>query len=693
MEVFVAPGSNSNGDGSRARPFGTVEQARDHLRTWRLQSAKNDQAKQALERSQPTITLLDGTLQIHTTIEFDSRDDGFILRAAEGCQPRLIGGVLFTKPQLLPLQDEALLAQLPTDSARAAVRVIHLPKSVTFHGPVHRGMGAATVAVGSEVFVDGVAYQLARWPNEGFAKLDEVLDKGSIPRNRAEDIAPELREKGPERGGRFRSSMVGTERLTRWAKAENAWAMGYWFHDWAEEQLPIESIDTKIGAIQLGLPHRYGLKTGSSFYVTNLLEELDSVGEYYIDRAGSRLLLWPANDVDEEGGSIKEIIVSTLGKPLLRAKGTQGLELEGLSFEGTRGTAVRIDDGKGIRINHCRITNTGMSGIRLQGLNCAILSCEIRNIGATGVNLSGGDRQTLQPGRNRLENTRIHAFGRLYRTYQPAAQVSGVGQIVVGNEFAHAPHSAIIFSGNEHLIEGNEIFDVLRETGDSGAIYCGRDWTMHGNRIVGNFIHHLGGTDGRWQNAIYLDDMASGIEVAHNVIWKCHWGMLIGGGRDVSLRQNALIDCDLGISFDARGVGWMAKHIADPTTSTLHKRLAELPISAEPWASRYPTLSGYLDDRFGRPVGSEVEGNQFYATPFGKVTDRDCVRVDGNREHPEIPWWILGEEYVTTGERNGERKTEVLAPALPNEIVGRLAAHTQTGATNPPTTAKPEGGN
>jgi hypothetical protein len=79
----------------------------------------------------------------------------------------------------------------------------------------------------------------------------------------------------------------------------------------------------------------------------------------------------------------------------------------------------------------------------------------------------------------------------------------------------------------------------------------------------------------------------------------------------------------------------MAKAIADPEKSTLHQRLRAVPIDREPWASRYPTLRGYLTDRFGRPANGVVAGNVFMATPLGTVADRECVRVEGNAEVKE----------------------------------------------------------
>ncbi|MDF1799423.1 MAG: DUF4838 domain-containing protein [Planctomycetota bacterium] len=687
-EVFVAPDAAPGGDGSAERPLASIEAARDLLRASGALPWDGDGPR-------PILQLLPGTFELERGLVLDERDRGLLLTSEPVGATRLIGGRRLDAAEaraLDPARDAAWLARLPTDAARAAVRGLDLPHGLALVGPGQRGVGSAGGPVRSEVFVNGQALTPARWPNDGFAKLGEVLDTGSIPRNRAADIPAAERETDPDRGGVFRPQGVSRERLARWASADEPWAMGYWFHDWADEQLPIAKVDVAAGSIQLAGPHRYGLKAGTSFYVTNLIEELDQPGEYHLDRAARQLFVWLPEGEDassagrsdsaeggDAGGSNEahppELILSSLAEPLLSIEASRGIEVSGLHLGATRGAALVATDCDGVRVESCVVQNTGTDGIRLRGTNNGVYRCDLADIGATGVNLNGGDRASLMPGNNVLSQSRIRYFGRLYRTYQPAAQLGGVGQQVLGNELGHAPHSAIIFGGNEHLIEGNEIFDVLRETGDSGAIYCGRDWTMHGTRIAANFIHHLGGTDGRWQNAIYLDDMASGIEVTDNLIWRAHWGMLVGGGRDLDIHGNTFIECDLGIRFDARGVGWMAKHIADPATSTLHKRLFAMPIESEPWASRYPSLQHYLTDRFGRPAGSRLADNTFIATKLGPVDDRGCVEVTGTVELSERPAWLDPSSFVEAGPRLGERASgsAVLGADLASQRIQRTS--------------------
>ena len=60
----------------------------------------------------------------------------------------------------------------------------------------------------------------------------------------------------------------------------------------------------------------------------------------------------------------------------------------------------------------------------------------------------------------------------------------------------------MLYGGNEHLFELNEVYRVVMETGDAGAFYTGRDWTTQGNVLRHNFIHDLGGGDAKHVNTM-----------------------------------------------------------------------------------------------------------------------------------------------------------------------------------------------
>jgi parallel beta-helix repeat protein len=536
-----------------------------------------------------------------------------------------------------------VLTRVP-EEARAHVRAWRLPAGARARlaGPVHSGHGVETPAVHSELFVGGTALTLARWPNidehGGFAAIGSLVDPGSAPRNGWDDVPLERRVTEPARGGVF--VPADGARPARWAGEPDAWALGFWNWDWSHEQLPIAKVDATSGAVTLAMPHTYGLAQRGKFFVRNVLSELDSEGEYWIDRGEGIVYAWlPA------GAAESECAVSLLGEPMLVLDRVRGAEIRGISFECTRGAVISARSCEGVRIESCAFANTGTRAVALDGHANTLARCAFRDIGGTGVLLTGGDRPTLARGDSAVEDCTFRECGRVLRSYSPAVVVEGVGNRVSHCAITRHPHIALWFRGNDHLVEANEFSEVVYETGDAGAVYVGRDWTAQGTVIRGNLFHDIRGSDARFQNAVYLDDMSSGITVEDNVFVRCNWGVLVGGGRDNTLRRNTFVSCAKAVSWDARGVGWMAKEIEDPSTSTLLRTYAAMPVSSDVWKSRYPNLGDYLTFDFGRPVRGVLAESRLIGTPIGRIDDRERVRETGTTSEA-VEGAILAERCV-----------------------------------------------
>ena len=328
---------------------------------------------------------------------------------------------------------------------------------------------------------------------------------------------------------------------------------GYWAWDWANSYERVAALDREQRLIKTAPPHGlYGFRKGQRFYFLNVLEELDQPGEWFLDRAAGVLYFWPPNGPGES--SSVAATLSLLDQPLLRLSGVSHVTFQGLTLEATRADAVVIQGGTGNRIRGCTIRNIGNWAVRIEGgTGHGVVDCDIFDTGDGGVSLSGGDRQTLAPGGHFVENCHFARQGRWSKCYVPAVLMSGVGLRASHNLIHDHPHCAILFGGNEHLIEFNEIHHIALETGDVGAIYTGRDWTCRGNRIRHNFIHHTGGV-GMGSMGVYMDDCVSGTEVFGNVFYKVHWAMFIGGGRDHRVENNLFVDCDPAVRMDGRGL-------------------------------------------------------------------------------------------------------------------------------------------
>jgi hypothetical protein len=182
--------------------------------------------------------------------------------------------------------------------------------------------------------------------------------------------------------------------------------------------------------------------------------------------------------------------------------------------------------------------------------------------------------------------------------------LSGVGLRASHNLIHDHPHCAILFDGNEHLIEFNEIHHIALETGDVGAIYAGRDWTCRGNCIRHNFIHHTGGV-GMGSMGVYMDDCVSGTEVFGNVFYKVQRAMFIGGGRDHRVQNNLFVNCDPAVQVDGRGLDkspvWF-----NMVYDSMQKRLGAVP--RDLYRTRYPAIAD-LDRYYANSDGVPPENN------------------------------------------------------------------------------------
>jgi parallel beta-helix repeat protein len=262
----------------------------------------------------------------------------------------------------------------------------------------------------------------------------------------------------------------------------------------------------------------------------------------------------------------------------------------------------------------CTVANVAGSGISIRGgFRNKVRSCDLFNLGAAGIQMSGGDLKSLTPAEHGAVNNHIHHYGLFQRTYAPGIGASGCGQIVRNNCIHDAPHNAILYSGNEHLFERNEIYRVVMETGDSGAFYSGRDWTSQGNQLRHNYIHDLGADNPEHVNTmgVYLDDCDSGDTIEGNVFYRAGRAIMIGGGRDNKVINNLVIDCPIGLHLDSRGMSWKQWNNPDFPGWNLEEKAEKLNYRNPPWSVRYPNLANIMNDSPREPLHNVIQRNIF----------------------------------------------------------------------------------
>ena len=292
------------------------------------------------------------------------------------------------------------------------------------------------------------------------------------------------------------SFTLTTNRAARWTQAPDAWVHGYFAYPWADDHLPVASVDAATGAVTVTGAPLGGLNAfvqaggPSPVYAYNLLEEITQPGEWYVDRAAGMLYLWPPADLARH-----TLVASVLSAPLVTVTGASHVTIQEVTLEATRSQLVVIQgDSSHVEVVGCTLRDAGeVAGEVVDGTQNVFDGDLVYAAGEDGVDLAGGDRVTLTPGKNAVENSappRLRAVGGV--VHASAVRLGGDGNVVAHDVILSSPHAAVLFyESRQSVIAYNDIYGVLGFTSDAGAIYSYADWGSYGNLIEYNFIHDI----------------------------------------------------------------------------------------------------------------------------------------------------------------------------------------------------------
>lgn len=600
-EFHVALNGKDSNPGTEKKPFATLLQARDAIRAL----PKTERAKGV------TVWIHEGRYATDKTWTFEANDSGteqapIVYRAREKDTVVFDGGISLKTSDWTPVKDPAILTRLP-EEARGKVMQLDLKAYgiKTFDPLGVTGMAASSLfrlnivpemPGAYELFCNDQELQLARWPNTGYARMGKVVNPGAAPRfwlddNKGRKDYIPLEKRDPKDVPVF---MYGDARHANWADAEDAW-VHVWNNFFADMTLPVRKIDTEAGTVTLEYPLGYGLreqydKTPKRYYVFNLLEEIDQPGEWYLNRTTSMLYCWPPVAMKDA-----RFVLSQASLPVFVLKDVSHMTLRGITIAyGRAEQAIHITGGQGVVIDGFTIKNLRRSAVKIEGgKGHKVVNCHIFNTGTGGIYLEGGDRKTLTPAGHLAENNHIHDVSRIQKSYSEAIALHGVGNVARHNKIHGSEHAVMLWKGNDHLIEYNEIFDAVRTGSDMGAIYTGRDITCLGIVIRYNYFHDIGNPSGGYgTQAIFLDDGTSGHHIYGNVFFKAGSNASVkyhGGTRNI-LENNIFIGRPPAAILTIAGWGRRFPSMLRGS-KTIMDRLNEIDPNSPPWSERWPWLA------------------------------------------------------------------------------------------------------
>lgn len=528
-KLYVATNGSDSNDGSENSPFATVAKAKDTI--------KSMNASNSLPEGGVTVYLRGGTYYMDEGMTFTKEDSGkegsvITYTAYPGEAVTISGQIPLEKSWFKAADDDAKKIMLDKNAADKVLMVDLKEHGITDYGELstrgyhyfNKGRYAQ-----AELIVNDENQTLARYPNEGSMSVPtDNVDSDSFGFKYTDD------------------------RVSKWKDAKDAYIVGTISINYENNTYPIDKIDPskKLLTVKEGRINTY--YTNGWFFGENLLEELDTVGEYYIDRDNGKLYYYAPSDFTSGN---YDIGLTTLKTPIFNFNGAEYVTVSNITMKGGRGYAVLgtsagysipsfkewmvdirgadvnganfkkgsgssvyiadldkytdsqvfpghvwdgfVDEGNGvnnIEVKNCNIFNFGSGAIIMNGTNVHLDNNHIKNIGGTAVYLRGGDLETLTPSGNEIMNNNIHRVGYLQKAYVPAIAMHGVGIHVAYNDLYDAPHCIFNYHGNDHIIEYNKIHDAVKECLDMDAIYTRNEYVpqWRGSVIRNNYIYNIG---------------------------------------------------------------------------------------------------------------------------------------------------------------------------------------------------------
>ena len=615
-QINISPsGSDTAGDGSKSRPYKTLAKAKD--------------AVAKAQAGDFEIVVAPGEYEFSQGVEFfgapfKGKSVSIVGQSSDGKKPRFVGGVKIPSSELKKVTDKSVLAKVPSERDGVLYSIDLKKHGLTNYGKMHqRGFGSPSRPTPMEAFLDGNPLTLAQYPNDGTRmEIGKVLDPGF---RRSIAAGQGAYKPKPDKNIRGATFECDNPRLGRWASAPDAYISGFPSAGWAYDEIKIKKIDPSSKTITLETPHCYGVYSNNpkgldmkdpaswvagmdvcvrGFKVTNLIEELDADGEYYIDRDNGIFYVVlknrPAGDVP--------FYFSVIDSPFVSLKDVDNFKIKNLDMSAARNYAINARDCSGLSIEDCDI-HSGGRGIQITGTSQSkrnkISRCKIYDLAYSGVSISGGDRKTLEPSESSVEDCEFFDNARIIPCSNPALSISGVGVAVRNCEFRRHPHITLSHSGNELVIERNIFENCCMGSSDIGAVYTGRNQTTQGNVIRHNFFTDiLAPHPDAIVCGVYVDDGSAGQLIEKNIF--CRVGNMgrapafgaiyVHGGGDNIGKRNVFIDCQSGMSQEE----WTDEKYGSALKRESAKFYKDVDANGELYKKRYPKLQLQLTADYPR---------------------------------------------------------------------------------------------
>ena len=558
--VYVAANGPDNASGQPQSPVKDIEKAI---------SIAAEYMRDYGSEFKTRIFVKPGTYRLNKSVSFDNevfKSNYYKGLSVEGFdrdnQPEFTGSIALNTADLNPVTDAQTLAKIHKNG-RGKVASIDLRKYGIKELPQKNN-------VFYYLYLNDIEQVNARWPNDGEATIFGVPQNNSLVFSESDPV--------------------------NWTEAKDAYVYGHYSSaGWEWHQGKILSVDAKTKTINIaGIKSSDVLKasaTGTGWYAANLIEELDSPGEWYVDTENLKLYYYPPYGIKDQ-----KLEMTYFTGTLFTFNDAVNVTVKDIDFSKFYKAMTFGGASKNITIESCGFshgqaeTMVGFGNTYAYDIN--ILENDVYNLFGRFVYFRSGNIKTLKPGNSTVKNNHLAQVAQYYRAsggmgggYQ-VENFGSVGVDCVNNVVQDLPGGAALgWGGTQCSINYNEVVNAGKSMSDYGAIYVGRSASYYDMEIAHNFLHDFNNSNN--YNALYNDDAFCGAYWHHNVCVNMYQPCNQAPGFDTRYMYNVAVNCKRSGTIGSRksfgnqiyygGLLWtQTKELIDGSSSVYKKNYPEL---------------------------------------------------------------------------------------------------------------------
>ncbi len=526
-QIFISNDGSDSNDGSFERPFKTVKRALKYI----------EGIDATVRKKGMVIYLREGTYTITEALKMNGKHSGvydapLYISAYNNEKVTFTSSTAIHISDFKPVTDEAIKSRFYPEVRDKIVEVSLPDYGITDYGTVYcQERDYQTQTLDPVLFCDTEQMTLARYPNNSVLRVGERVDD------------PAVHASQPEGEKTFEWKMAD-DRALNWATLDETRVFAYFAYNYIPEYKKILSIDRENLTMkvlgQFGTVNQRVFRTTAenTYYFYNVLEELDSEGEWYLDRSTGKLYIYPPSYSDENS----TIYLSIKDNNIFDGNDMKNVVFNGIEFKNIVSKAINVTYSDYVVVQNCEFINCSAGAAYLDyctnsGVTtCYFLSCPGNAVSMIQERYEDPYVYDLVPRNNFVQNCLLEGG----RDKHTKIMVRANGAVISHNLGIDSTHGHFAGDGINWYLEYNESAGGDKIQNDGAPYYTGGS---AGDYIVAryNYLHHPSDKP-EYGRGLYFDEGGSFFLAYGNICHGGDYGSFAHNGKFGSWYNNIFLE-------------------------------------------------------------------------------------------------------------------------------------------------------